>query len=175
MIINENLETNEIKIKKYIPFVEKQVLVQRVVDLCLDFDQDTNMVKVNFFNKKLSIDSQIILMYTDLEFAEEDFIKQYDFLVENNYFDYIFSQINSSELDMIYEAVEHEIEQAIQLNNSIEGILAKGINKIVEKLPNEKSIKKILNDIPKSVNKIKPENLEILKGIFNKQGDSNIN
>lgn len=169
MIINENLETNEIKIKKYIPFVEKQVLVQRVVDLCLDFDQDTNMVKVNFFNKKLSIDSQIILMYTDLEFAEEDFIKQYDFLVENNYFDYIFSQINSSELDMIYEAVEHEIEQAIQLNNSIEGILSKNLQKLIDKIPDQKGIKKIMNDIPKQINKIKPENLEILKGIIGNQ------
>jgi hypothetical protein len=166
MIINENLETNEIKIKKYIPFVEKQVLVQRVVDLCLDFDQDTNMVKVNFFNKKLSIDSQIILMYTDLEFAEEDFIKQYDFLVENNYFDYIFSQINSSELDMIYEAVEHEIEQAIQLNNSIEGILAKGINKIVEKLPNDKQLKSLSKSLVKDINKLDWDRLPILKQMF---------
>lgn len=166
MIINENLETNEIKIKKYIPFVEKQVLVQRVVDLCLDFDQDTNMVKVNFFNKKLSIDSQIILMYTDLEFAEEDFIKQYDFLVENNYFDYIFSQINSSELDMIYEAVEHEIEQAIQLNNSIEGILAKGINKIVEKLPSDKQLKSLSKSLVKDINKLDWDRLPILKQMF---------
>jgi hypothetical protein len=166
MIINENLETNEIKIKKYIPFVEKQVLVQRVVDLCLDFDQDTNMVKVNFFNKKLSIDSQIILMYTDLEFAEEDFIKQYDFLVENNYFDYIFSQINSSELDMIYEAVEHEIEQAIQLNNSIEGILAKGINKIVAKLPNDKQLKSLSKSLVKDINKLDWDRLPILKQMF---------
>ena len=44
------------------------------------------------------------------------------------------------------------------------------IIKYIPKIPSEKSIQKIIKDIPKSINKISPENMEILKGMFNKQG-----
>lgn len=174
--LEDNLTFSDlgIEIKHYIPFIEKKILIESIIDGSIEYE-DNGLVSVNLFIKELNEKLGIIVNYTNIEIDGENTVRDFDVLCELGIIDYILNNMNKNEIYFIEDMICESIEQRIKLENSVEGILSKGINKIVEKLPNEKSIKKILNDIPKSVNKIKPENLEILKGIFNKQGDSNIN
>jgi hypothetical protein len=157
------------EVKSHISFIEKKILCEQIIDSCLVADEN-NMVSCDFFMKYLLTNMKIVALFTDLEFGEES-VQEYDFLNENELMDYILNRIDDCEISFINEMINKEIEQRIRMGNSIESIIASRLDKLIDKVPDQKSIKKILNDIPKSVNKIKPENLEIIKGILNKQGD----
>lgn len=163
-----------IEIKHYLPFIEKKILIENIVDGSIEYDEN-GLAKCNLFIKELNEKIGIIVNYTNIEIDSENTVRDFDVMCELGIIDYVLNNMNKNEKYFIEDMICEGIDQKVRLENSVEGILSKGINKIVEKLPNEKSIKKILNDIPKSVNKIKPENLEILKDTFKKQGDSNIN
>lgn len=168
---NENGTYNQIKIntKNYIPFIEKKILCEGVLDSCLEIDEN-GITTCNYFMKKLLTDLKIVANYSDIDFSDE-VVLDYDFLVESDIVNIIKESIDDSELEFINEMINCELEQKIKIGNSIESVLAKNLQKLIDKIPDEKSIQKIIKDIPKSINKITPANLEILKGVFNKQGD----
>jgi len=170
MLVNENLKISEIEIKHYIPFSHKQLLCEKVIDASILIDEN-NIVSCSYFLKKLATDINILSFYTDLEFNENT-EEDYDFLIQSGLFDNILDCIADSDLDFIDEMINKEIEQKIKIGNSIESVLAKNLQELIKKIPSEKSIQKIIKDIPKSINKISPQNLDIIKNIFQKQGDS---
>jgi len=171
LIISEILEGVEIKL--YLSTIEKRIIVDNIINGCIEIDENSIM-KVNFFNKKLISDISLVTNYTNLIFSDDNSIEDYDFLSQYKILNHIIKHIDSDELDFIYNMVEDELEQQIIIGNSLESVLSKGLNKLVEKIPDEKSMNKLINNLPKSINKIKPENLAVLKGIFNQQNNQGV-
>jgi len=171
LIMSEILES--VEIKSYLSTIEKRIIVDNIINGCIEIDENSIM-KVNFFNKKLISDISLVTNYTNLIFSDDNSIEDYDFLVQYKILHYIIKHIDSDELDFIEYMVENELEQQIKIGNSLESVIAKGLNKLIEKIPDEKSMNKLINNLPKSINKIKPENLAVLKGIFNQQNNQNI-
>ena len=171
LIISEILEGVEIKL--YLSTIEKRIIVDNIINGCIEIDENSIM-KVNFFNKKLISDISLVTNYTNLIFSDDNSIEDYDFLSQYKILNHIIKHIDSDELDFIYNMVEDELEQQIKIGNSLESVLSKGLNKLIEKIPDEKSMNKLINNLPKSINKIKPENLAVLKGIFNQQNNQGV-
>ena len=157
-----------VEIKLYLSTIEKRIIVDNIINGCIEIDENSIM-KVNFFNKKLISDISLITNYTNLIFSDDNSIEDYDFLSQYKILNHIIKHIDSDELDFIYNMVEDELEQQIIIGNSLESVIAKGLNKLIDKIPDEKSMNKLINNLPKVLNKIKPENLEILKQFVNQQ------
>ena len=167
--LKEKLEQGEaienlVLVLPYLPFVEKKIMVDRIVDACINIDEN-GIYTVDNFNKKLMTDLVIIGNYTDLEFSENT-LEDYDYLVKNKVVNHVINNMDVDELDFIYDLTHLEIEQKVKIGNSLESIVAKGLNDLISKIPDEKGMKKLMGDIPKLVNKIKPDNLELLKEMY---------
>ena len=50
-----------------------------------------------------------------------------------------------------------------KLDNSIEGIISKGLDKLLAKMPDNKGMAKFIKDITKQFDKINPEKLKFVK------------
>ena len=173
--IKEQIEAGKfvddlLEVKQYLSIIEKNLIVNKVIDSCITIDENNGLSKIDYFYKKLTTDILLLVNYTNIEFSE-NLIEDYDYLCENVGIERILNQIPITEVEFILDLVDCELTQIVKLNNSIEGILASKLDKVVSAIPSEKSIKKIINDIPKQINKIKPENLEILKGIIGNQSE----
>jgi len=163
---NNKIITNElIKVKSYISSIEKKMLVDNIINGCIDLDENLIM-KIDYFNKNLVKDISIIANYTDLEFSEDDSIAEYDYLIQNDIFDYIIENINEKEIEFINDLLYDELKQKIDLNNSLTNVIAKTLNNLISKIPDEKSLNKMMTNMTKNLNKIKPENLNMMKELF---------
>lgn len=157
-----------IEVKSYLPLVEKQLIVNKIIDSCIVVD-DAGLSKIDFFYKYLTTQISLIVNYTNLEFSEE-LISDFDYLAEYIGIEWIIDKISPIEVCIIQELVDDELDQVVRIGNSVEGILSKNLQLIVNKIPDEKGIKRILTEAQKQINKIKPDNMSIIKDLF-KQGD----
>lgn len=153
-----------IEIKQYLSFVEKKLLCIDILEDCLIVDEN-GLLSCDFFKKKLLIDLKLIVNYTDIEFSKE-FMGEYDFLVEQGILDHIIENIPASELDFIDEMISDELDQRIKIGNSLESIIAKGINKIAEKLPTDKEIKSLSKSLVKDLNKFDWDKVPMLRDMW---------
>lgn len=158
-----------INFKSYLPFIEKKLLCDSIVEASLEQNENGLMV-CDYYNKELSKNIGIIVNFTDIELGEE-FLQDYDILCELEVVDYVLNNMNQSDRCFIENMVDKNIEQEMKINNSLENIIANKLDKAIEKLPTNKEIRRIMNDIPKAINKIDPTNLEILKGIIGNQSE----
>ena len=161
-----------IEVKQYLSIIEKQLIGSKIIDSCIVIDDESNLYKIDYFYKKLTSDVSFLVNYTNLEFSE-NLIEDYDYLAENVGIEWILNQIPISEVEFILDLVDCELAQIVKLNNSIEGILANRLQALINKVPDEKGIKKLMTEAQKQINKIKPENLEILKGLVG-QGEGDL-
>lgn len=161
-----------IEVKQYLSIIEKQLIGSKIIDSCIVIDDESNLYKIDYFYKKFTSDVSFLVNYTNLEFSE-NLIEDYDYLAENVGIEWILNQIPISEVEFILDLVDCELAQIVKLNNSIEGILANRLQALINKVPDEKGIKKLMTEAQKQINKIKPENLEILKGLVG-QGEGDL-
>lgn len=168
--LKEKLSQNKtlgtiIEIKIYLPVDEKKIIVDNIIQGCVETDENS-IIQINYFNKKLIRDVSLIVNFTNLEFSDDNSILEYDYLAENKIIDWIIDKIDEKEINFIDDLLKDELNQKIKIGNSLENIVAKALNNLISKIPDEKKMRKLMNDIPKSLNKVKPENLEILKGFI---------
>jgi len=174
--IKEKLSTPEIidlseliTIKPYLSHVEKKILCENIINASLE-QNENGLFVCDYYNRELTKNISIIVNYTDININNEEFLEDYDYLCEQGIIDYVLNSMNKNDRFFIKSMVSKNINQKISIENSIESVLAKNLQSLTSKIPDEKSIKKLINDIPKSINKIKPDNMAILKDLF-KQGD----
>ena len=161
-----NINLNElIKVKSFISSIEKKLLLDNIINGCIETDEN-QIMKIDYFNKILVKDISIIANYTDLEFSDDDSIAEYDYLIQNGIFDYIIKNINEKEIEFINDLLYDELKQKIDLNNSLTNVIAKTLNNLISKIPDEKSLNKMMTNMTKNLNKIKPENLNMMKELF---------
>ena len=160
-----------LEIKPYLPVAEKKLIADSIINSCIEIDENSIM-KIDYFNKIIISNMSFIINYTNLIFSD-DSIEDYDFLCKYKILDYIINSIDIDELNFINKLVEDELKQVLQIGNSLEGIIAKGLNKLIEKIPDEKGLNRLINNIPKAMNKLKPENLSLMKELFNQKQEQN--
>jgi len=161
-----------LEIKPYLPVAEKKLIADSIINSCIEIDENSIM-KIDYFNKIIISNMSFIINYTNLEFSE-DSIEDYDFLCKYKILDYIINSIDIDELNFINKLVEDELEQMIKIENSIEGIIAKGLNKLIEKIPDEKKIKSLSKNLIKDLNKLDMSKFSELKDVFNTVKGENI-
>lgn len=170
--IKEQIEAGKtvddlLKVKQYLSIIEKNLIVNKVIDSCIVLDEINGLSKIDYFYKKLTTDVSLLVNYTNVEFSE-NLIEDYDYLCENVGIERILNQIPITEVEFILDLVDCELAQIIKLNNSIEGILASKLDKVVERLPNSKELKSLSKSIIKDINKLDQNKIADLKEIFSK-------
>lgn len=153
------LEELEIEIKPYIPVIEKKVIVERIIEGSINTDEN-GIVSVDYFNKLLLTEIAFINNYTNLEFSDEDTIGEYDYLVENEVVKWILDKVKSSELNFIYEMVYDELQQRVEIGNSLSNVVAVGINKLINKIPTDKDLAKLIKVAGKELKNFNPSKLK---------------
>ncbi len=149
-----------IQVKPYLSFIEKKIFCEKVVEDCFSVDEN-GLVICDYFNRKIGVDIGLMMNYASLEFGEH-YVLEYDYLVEKGVLDYILTKIPSEEKGFLYEAIYEVTEQKLRMDNSIEALLAKGLNAIVQKLPTAKELEKLIKVAGKQFKDFDPEKLQIL-------------
>ncbi|MDD4412005.1 MAG: hypothetical protein PHO58_05915 [Bacilli bacterium] len=179
--IKQRLKSGEpidaiIEIKPYLSFVEKKILSENIINGSLDQDEN-GMFICDFFNRKLVSDIGFISNYTEIEINNEEFLQDYDFLNEQGIVDYVLNNMNKSDRYFIKDMVNKNIRQKIQTSNSIESIAQRGINdfklivedginKVVQKLPDDKQLKSLSKSLVKDLNKFDWNKVPMLKEMW---------
>lgn len=172
--INENVEINlitidqaiedfsKIDVKQYLPSIVKISIINKILDFCI-IENENGLKRVNYSWLEIFKTVFIISNYTNIDidnFKVEELFGIYDQFQENGIYNYVIDKICKKEIEFIDNILKKEIEQVLTIDNGIGSILAKTLNRIVEKLPDEKGIKSLLKDLPKQINKINPEKLK---------------
>lgn len=164
MQITKDLKLEDIEFKSYLPIIEKQILANKIIDSCIITD-DVGLNRIDYFYKYLTTQVSLIINYTSLEFSEE-LIKDFDCLTENGLLEDIIKQIPGSEIEVIMDIVEDELYQMVKLNNSVESILAKNLQQLIDKLPTDKQIKSLSKSLVKDINKLDWDRLPMLREMW---------
>lgn len=156
------IDFGELHIKTYLPLIHKKILVDNICTDLIEYDENS-LAFVNEIQKKISISVAVLLNYCNVEILEEDnmdgVIETLDLLFETGKYSEIEEYIGN-DLDELKLAIETEIENIKLRNNSLESIVAKGLNKIIEKLPDKKQIRSLSKSLIKDINKLEPEKLK---------------
>lgn len=147
-----NIQDCEIEFKKYLPVSSKRYIVEQIIDKSLI--ENNEIFKINYIMKTIILEYTICKFYTNINLDVENAIEIYDYFKENGIIEYIFNNIPPNELSIIFSIIDEELQQSLTINNSIEVLLAKSINKIVLNLPDNKKINGYINKITKTINKM---------------------
>jgi hypothetical protein len=175
--LQEKLEQGEsfdniVEIKNYLPFVHKQIMINNILKACLQTDENSIMTCDNFA-KKMAKDMQYVVNFTNLEFSD-DFMEEYEYLVSNKLIKNITAYIDSDELIFIDNILDKEIEQRININNSLSNIIAINLNKVIDKIPTTKDLQKLIKTTKKELNTFDWNKIPELQKIFHEvQGGLN--
>ena len=185
---------DKLEVKKYLSIYTKNILIQGIhdfqtednesvdvdgiVDRCVTANAD-GFYTIDPFSKEITVDLTLVKHYSNLELDVDNVrvndieIDIYDYIVSNGIVDEIKEQMDCREYDLFIDLLDEAIHNKLQSENSIEAsavkvknVLSNFADKIIEKLPDEKGIKRILADAKNQINKIKPEQLNHLKEVF---------
>ncbi len=159
---NNTLKLEELNIKTYLSLIRKKILVDNICTDLIEYDEN-GIAFVNEIQKKITFSVSTLLNYCNVEILEEDnmddVIETLDLLFETgNYYE--IEKYIGEDLDELLWAVETEIQNIKLRNNSLESIVAKGLNKVVNTLPNDKQIKSIIRTASKEFQKFDPSKMK---------------
>jgi len=170
--IKEKLSTLEIidlstiiTIKPYLSHVEKKILCDNIINASLDQNED-GLIICNYYNRKLTTNMSIIVNYTNIEINNDEFLEDYDYLCEQGLIKYVLDNMNKEDKLFIEQMVSKNIGQSLKIGNSLESIIAKGLNKIVEKIPDNKELKSLSKSLVKDINKMDWDKVPMLKQMW---------
>lgn len=156
---------DEIPTRNYLPIFTKKYLVNSVCSDVVEFDEN-GLAYVDEIQKKISISIVTLIHYCDIEMTQDtdednadDIVETLDLLYETGVYNCIEEYIGE-DLNELKLAVETEIENIKLRNNSLESIVAKGLSKIVNTLPNDKQIKSIIKTASKEFQKFEPSKMK---------------
>lgn len=148
------INDNTIEVQQYLPIQEKLELISRIINKSVD-DKFYNPGKITLFLKL-----EVLKTYTNInitEKQEEEFLKTFDLLENNNIFETIMAAIPEKEINTVIDWLGESLESIYKYNYSAMGILE-----------NVKTNYNMLDlDITQLQDKIKdPESLTLLKELM---------
>ena len=119
----------EFEIKKYIPYKEKRVIIESVIEAGYDVDVKTVIQKLDESTMDVVREYLIVKSYTDIPLSD-DILEMYDLITYSGLKDFVISKISEKELDEIDTGILYgigEFNEIRKLSNSlghkIEGIV----------------------------------------------------
>ena len=170
-----NTKIQKINIKQYINNDDKI----KFVTLCVNnyFDNYELVVKGKpyvtnrLFAKERIFVYCIFKFFTDLELEDElDVEKFYNNVVCSGVYQKVFNEISMDVIWQIKDDISNSIKEYNDFKkemNSIEIIIKDFLEKITEKIPTKKQINAFVKKVPKMINEIDKEKLELLKNSIN--------
>lgn len=149
---------------KYLTLAAKKQIVDQILLNSVTISED-GLKYVDFINKTIAYYFSLISFYTDINLDEHDL----DNLIRDGVVDQIQNEIPSSELSTLTQFIDATIEQEVSTYNNLSAVLNRTLTTLVDKMPSSKQITSWLNKLPKTLEKISPENMELIKQVINPQ------
>jgi hypothetical protein len=153
---------SNIKVETYLPFAIKKIMVDNIFNSIV-IENENSLKTIDYSLLLLIKDYSLINNYSNLDFSEEEVVEVYDLLKENGTLDYIINKISQEELSFFDEVIFAEIQQIKEVDNSIQAVLYKSLDKLIDKIPSDKALAKIIKSIPKQIEKLDPSKLKFIK------------
>jgi len=153
------IEGADFDIKKYLSLSFKKALITNILNMCV-IEEDIK--RIDFSLKEFSYEYMLVDEYTNIDFEIDELVELYDELKEHGIIDQILNLIPESEIKFIDCVLQKEIEQIQLVENSMVSIVNQALNKLVEKIPDQKGLVKLIKELPKQFNKISPDSLKNL-------------
>lgn len=151
----ETLDHCGIEIIPYLPIAtKKQIINQIVLNSIIEVD---GMKVLDSINKYIALNVSLVSFYSNVD-------GDFDDICEHGIIDYVTNKAKD-EYYFISDMVDTIVDSECELHNSLSGMINRNLAILISKIPDEKSINKIMKSIPKVLNNISPENLELLKNI----------
>ena len=172
--IEVEFQGEKIEVNQYIKFKDKQVFVDLCVNDYFIMDENGKVIETSDFDKDLTYFYCIMHYFTNLEISEKDLISDvYDNIVGSGLFDLICKTIPSdikADIDnKIYNSIynaEIKLEEEMKKENSIQNIIVNTIQGLMERIPNEKEIGKLIKKAKKEFENFNPEKLKVVKDLY---------
>lgn len=153
---------SNIEFKPYLPFSIKKILIDNILkSVVLENEDGLKIIDYSFFE----LVKQYVLLnhYSNINLTDEkDIVNTYDQLKEKGIIDYVLNKIPQKELDFFEEVLSSEIQQIKEVDNSISSVLNKALNKLVEKIPDNKQLKSLGKSLIKDIDKLDPNKLSYM-------------
>jgi len=161
--IKSKEDFEKVLVKEYLGFSIKKVMINNILEFCKI--PQNNLIKIDYALLEVVKVISIITQYTNIEIPE-DIVFAYDYLIENKILEYVLDKINKDEIIFIDDVLNFEIKQINNIDNSLQGVLSKSLNHLIEKIPDEKAIKSLSKSIVKDINKLDAGKINELKNMF---------
>lgn len=159
-----------IQIKDYLPIATKRLMCEEIAKNSI-VEQNGMKIK-DSIAYGIAFDLIITSFYSNVDIDEH-----YDEACEYKIIDFIKENMNQIERDFISEHSYHMVRNEIETYNSLAGVINRNLQKLIEKLPDEKSLSKFAKTTVKELNKINPDKfkyvndvISALEGKINTQG-----
>lgn len=166
LVLISELNPSNLKVKPYLPFPNKRLMVDTILNQCVKFDH--GIAKVDYVLFKLTKETVIIAGYTNIDLAlEEDLTTAYDELRQKGILKQIFNRIDKDELELFETILDKEIAQILSVNNSLLTVVAAALNKLIDKMPTEEQLDNLLANL----DIIDPDKLSSIKSLFKQSNE----
>lgn len=180
--LKENIYKAEIvdklEIKTYLPMFTKQLKIEKICGL--NGNENTGVIYyenglalVDNLNKKIACMLVVLTDYCNVEIDDgilvEEIVEILDLLIESGLYKKILDKIGNDVIEFMWE-LEDEIDNIRFKNNSIEAILSKALDKVIEVIDrnsNPKELKALAKSVVKEFQKLDLNKLEEVNKIKN--------
>ena len=139
------------EILKYLPIRSKMSLVELVVNN--SFTEDG---KYSNIMKEVMFDYAVTIFYSDLyKDLDEDrnLFDVYDEIHQNGTIEEVMKGVPHDEIGFLKENIQAQIDQKLNNENNINVIINNFLNNLIQSIPSEKSILKIIKGLSKGIQK----------------------
>ena len=160
------LSSLDIEVKKYLPISTKQTIIETLLSDCLIY-ADNGTIECDYILRDVVLSLVYIFQYTNIEHEESEdeendgsyinMLDVYDLFQEYGILEAIQNEIPLKERHFISDILDRQIEQRLAFENSIEGIVSKGIDMLVGTVNNNtnpKELQKLIRTLSKEAQKI---------------------
>lgn len=162
--INTKEDFTKIEIKSFIGFSFKKLYINNILETCKIVNDD-GLCTIDYSLLEMFKAYILVSAYTNINLSDGDAIENYDEMYQIGVLDYVLERIDKKELDFFDRVLQNEIVQIQTVENSISNVISKLFKQVADKIPDKNFITKTIKDLPKTINKINPETLNILKNI----------
>lgn len=144
------------EVKKYNSVATKKQIIESIVNNSL-VERD-GLKFIDFVAFEMCLDLSLLNFYTDLDINNID----YDEMCESGNLESIKNQIPFAEIQFISDNAHRALEQECEIHNSIGGVLNRGLNKLLDRLPTEEGMKDVIAKLPQIINDADPSKLKFV-------------
>lgn len=168
--IKENFDRDKnykvsLKVKEYITLNDKIQYKNDVLDSSIEY-KENGICLIDYISKQITCDLLMLTYYTNLELDEDiPITEQYEFLLSKGIIKSIKSKLIKKDSDFsdLLNIIELYLMQELKITNSFESLVANGIQKLLNKIPEEEKMLNYLKDIKN----FDPNKLGMIKNLFN--------